>query len=419
MSKAAEFIKKHNMDYRDIVIEQEIPRYLEEMQAGLDGKPSSLLMLPTYLKLNDEVEKNKPVVCIDAGGTNLRIAVARFNDGGEFVMSEISRDTIPGAERELSAQEFFDVMAQLIAPFCKYSHNMVLSFAYRTSSTQDIDAEIIDITKEVKVRGARGKLLAKEITSSLERLGIPGVKMIVINDSVASALAGKAEHLNDGFGAYTGTILGTGSNSCYIEETRNIGKLKADNYGLMVVNTEAGSYDKLKRSDIDIAYNKTTEEPGLGIAEKMTSGAYLGALGGFTLACAAQEGVFKTKGIELAEKLTTADISEFLSDGSGLVTEYMVDEEDEANAREILKNIALRAARLAALQMAAMAEKSYKANKRVCMSIEGTTYEKMPFLKEELKSVLTDYTQSRGLDIKLFTIKHAVLKGCAIAGLSR
>ncbi len=43
--------------------------------------------------------------------------------------------------------------------------------------------------------------------------------MIVINDSVASALSGMAEKNGAGYGAYTGTILGTGSNSCYVEDT--------------------------------------------------------------------------------------------------------------------------------------------------------------------------------------------------------
>ncbi|HBU12630.1 MAG TPA: hypothetical protein DEB31_07880 [Clostridiales bacterium] len=79
----------------------------------------------------------------------------------------------------------------------------------------------------------------------------------------------------------------------------------------------------------------------------------------------------------------------------------------------------MRAARVAALQMAAIAEKAYKANKKLCMVLEGTTYQKMPGLKEELHKVLLEYLESRGYQADIISVEHAVLKGCAIAGLSR
>jgi hexokinase len=187
----------------------------------------------------------------------------------------------------------------------------------------------------------------------------------------------------------------------------------------MVVNTEAGSYDKMPRTDIDLAFDAATLRPNIGVAEKMTSGAYLGALCEFTLKAAAEESVFRTKAVEEIERLQSADVSEFLQYGSGVIAEYMIGGEDEANARALLENIVLRAARMAALQMAAIAEKAHKANKRICMSVEGTTYEKMFGLKEELRRGLLAYLSARGYEVELVTVGQAVLKGCAIAGLAR
>ncbi len=420
VSKAGEFIKKHDMDYKGVLLEEQMPAYLDEMQKGLDGEKSSLLMLPSYLYIREEVALDKPVVCMDAGGTNLRIALAKFDPLGVFGMEDMERKQMPGVEEELSAQQFFDALAEDLRPYCEKAKDIVISFAYRAKTTEDIDCEIVDITKEVKVKGAEGMLLGVEITKSLEKMGVNGVRIIVINDSVATALAGKAERLNMGYGAFTGTILGTGSNSCYMESNAKIGKLRGyDKDGVMVVNTEAGSYNRLPLTDIDKAFDATTQHPGVGVAEKMTSGGYLGALSKFTLGRAAEESVFATKAVKEIEKLRTADVSEYLRDGSGIVEEYMVNEEDEANARELLENIVLRAARVAALQMAAVVEKSYKTNKKVCLAIEGTTYEKMYGLKDELNVVLLEYLHGKGYEADIVSVEHAVLKGCAIAGLSR
>ncbi len=418
MLTAKEFIREHKMEYTSIDVKNEMDAYIDEMKKGLCGEKSSLLMIPSYITLKSEVQREKPVICVDAGGTNLRVAVAKFREDGSFCTEEFRRYLMPGVEKELEAEEFFDILADYILPFTKITKDIVISFAYRAKILPDIDCEIVEITKEVKVKNAGGRWLGKEICAALAKKGANSCNIIVVNDSVATALAGKAEKLNDGYGSFTGTILGTGSNSCYIEYARNIAKLENKGEGLMVINTEAGSYDKVPRGDIDIAYDKSTQNPGIGVFEKMTSGGYLGPLCDFTLRAAAEEGVFQ-KGFSFAGTVSTVDVNDFLTDGSGAVGEYFTDEADRDAAREILLNIVLRAGRLLALQMAAVAVKAAKENDRVCMTIEGTTYEKMFGLKKEALTTLLPYLDSIGIKADVIGVENAVLKGCAIAGLSR
>ncbi len=415
--KAKEFLQNHRMGFETIVLEDEIDQYIDEMKKGLCGQPSSLLMLPSYIALKDDVQRKKPVLCVDAGGTNLRITVAQFDAEGHFCTGEVFRYIMPGVERELSAQEFFDTLAGLIFPLTSITKDIVISFAYRARTLPNIDSEIVDITKEVKVRGAEGKLLGKEICASLAALGAQDCSVIVLNDSVATALAGKAEKLVEGYGSFTGTILGTGSNSCYMESIGNIKKMNGhDAEGVTVVNAEAGSYNKVPRSDIDIAFDNSLQNPGVGVFEKMTSGGYLGNLCGFTLRAASAEGVFQKP---FDAQLDTMQVNEFLTDRAGFIAEYFTDESDAGEAYEILLNLTKRAGRLLALQMAAMAVKACKANHRVCMTIEGTTYEKMFGLKHEALITLLPFLQGREIEADVISVDMAVLKGCAIAGLSR
>lgn len=417
MSRAKEFIQRHKLEADRIRLDEQMGRYLEEMQRGLDGEQSSLLMIPTFLSPRRDLPKNEPILCVDAGGTNLRICSAYFDDDGAFRHSEISRYIMPGVERELDADEYFTLVADFVRPYLAESRRICISFAYRTKVTDKIDAEIIELTKEVNVRNPEGRLLGAEVVAALKRMGEDNVRAIVINDTVAGSLSGRSDF--PGYGAYTGTVLGTGSNSCYSESYANIKKvpdLPAE--GEMVINTEAGSYDKMPRSDIDIAFDATTKNPGIGIAEKMTSGAYLGPLMGFTLRVAGAEGVFNTKSIEHMKHLKTKQASEFLNYDEGAIEEFLVDEHDERAAREILLELADRAARLVALQMAACVMKSVRSSEEVLMTMEGSTYEKFYGLKDGIHHHLFSYLESQGLNGRIETPEFVVLKGCLIAGLS-
>ena len=76
--KVRDFLKKYDMDYDRIDIVKEVEVFIEDMQKGLDGKPGNLDMLPTYIPMSEEIPSNEPVVVMDAGGTNFRVAVVHL-----------------------------------------------------------------------------------------------------------------------------------------------------------------------------------------------------------------------------------------------------------------------------------------------------------------------------------------------------
>lgn len=422
MATATEFIKKYRLSPDEFTLDAQLPVFLEQMKLGLEGKPSSMLMIPTYLQPKEDLELDRPIICADMGGTNLRICLAHYDKNGKFVTGEIQKCTMPGVESELTAEEFFATLARLIKPFTEISKDLVVSFAYRTKVTPEIDGEIVEITKEVKVSGSPGRLIAKEMKEAFAELGVPDMRIIVINDSVAVSVSGRGEHLGEGFGTSTGTILGTGSNSCYIEKNANITKVPGlDPDGTMVINTEAGSYDKMPRGELDLKFDANTMNPGIGVFEKMTSGGYIGPLCELILKTAAEEDVFQTKALtEMRDgALTTADVDSFLRDGSGLIAQFLVDDKDNEACRDILQAVIHRAAKLLALQMGGCVIKGYKTNNRALMTIEGSMYEKMCGLKEALHEYLFPFLEANGIEGTIVEPELAVLKGCAIAGLSR
>lgn len=417
MSKTLEFIKKHSLNPGSVVIEELIDDYLDEMQKGLDGKESSLLMVPSYVKTDGEVKRNTPVCVVDAGGTNLRVAKMYFDEKGSSVVEgEISRYFMPGSKGGITAAEFFETLADYMQPYLEGTDIIAISLAYPITITPDLDGIVVKMTKEVMIEGIEGVRLVPEINKVLEKRGIGAKKIVILNDTVATCLAGMAEKLGGEYSTFMGTILGTGNNSCYIENIANIGKIGGGKGG-MIINTESGGYGRQPMGDLDKEYDATTENPGYHTCEKMVSGGYLGPLCGFVLQKAAQEGCFSDKMKEI-NGVQSIDIDKLLRNKSGRIAEFAQTDEDMENALLIAENILKRGARLCALQMAAMAVKAYKKGEgKVCMTVEGSTYYKLFGMKKEVDAVLTEFLTARNITADIIEVDLAVLKGCAIAGL--
>ena len=101
------FLKKYGMDHLDVDMDATVNEFLSEMQEGLEGKKSTLDMIPTYIEVGAEVPTNKQVIVIDAGGTNFRVATVYFNDKKKPIIKNLHLSKMPGIERDVNKDEFF------------------------------------------------------------------------------------------------------------------------------------------------------------------------------------------------------------------------------------------------------------------------------------------------------------------------
>ena len=141
-------------------------------------------------------------------------------------------------------------------------------------------------------------------------------RIVLLNDTVATMMAGKAVSAGRSYSGYMGFILGTGSNTCYTEANRNITKKpELDPSGTQIINTESGNYARPPRGRIDEEFAAATRKPREGILEKMYSGAYLGPLTLMVLRRAATDGLLGSavgEGLGAIRELTTEDLHELL-----------------------------------------------------------------------------------------------------------
>jgi len=425
MKNVDTFLKEHKMRATKEDIQQLVEVFTSEMLKGLEGKESSLRMIPTYIEADNEFLTEVPVVAIDAGGTNFRAAKVKFNIQGKFEISNMVNARMPGLEGEISKAEFFDTIAGYIKHLAEESDRIGFCFSYPSEILPNKDGKLLQFCKEVQAPGVVGQLIGKNL---LETLGMPDKQIVLLNDTVATLLAGKSASFGRDYDSFIGYILGTGTNTCYIESNRNILK----NPGLdptksQIINIESGNFGKAPRTDLDISFDNTTGNPGNYTFEKMFSGGYFGGLCLYTLKTAANEGVFS---IETASRImslhdiSAEDVNNYVSyapTGCGPLQVWIQNRADEENCIKIIESLIDRAAKLVTANLAAVVLKTNKgksAGRPILITIEGTAFYKLHNLKSLFEKYFSEYLSGERKRFYEFTeVQKSSLVGAALAAL--
>ncbi len=427
-----DFLKTMGMDFREIDMDKYSRLFAREMVTGLQGKESSLKMIPTYIEMKKEIPCREPVIVLDAGGTNLRAAVVRFTSEGKALISNFARYPMPGIGGEVTKKVFFGTIAGYLHPLLNASEKIGFSFSYPTEMMPNKDGKLITFNKEVKAGEVVGELIGQGLLAAIKSAGYKAYKHVVLlNDTVSTMLAAQAATPGHLYSEYIGFVLGTGTNSCYLESNRNITKnreLIPDNY--QIINIESGNFDKVPGGIIDRQLDNVTIDPARHTFEKMISGAYLGPLCAKTIEKATDDNLlssaFNKKMVNL-QSLDTRDINSYLFDPHNQANTLSSNlhgchEDDYSTIYYIIESLVERAAKLAAINLASVALKTgggQNPDRPLCISAEGTTFYKVKSLQTRIKYYLDDYLMKKNkCCYKIINVKDSSLIGAAIAGLT-
>ena len=422
---AYDFLKRHGLRAEDVDSDKVLDFFSSEMKRGLEGKESSLAMIATYTEAGNDIPDGESVIVMDAGGTNFRTCLVTFNDGVAEI-SDFQKVGMPGAKKEVTKKEFFSILADNIERFMGKSKKIGFCFSYAAEITPDHDGIPLMFSKEIKAPEVIGKRIGKELLAELSSRGYDteGMTVSVVNDTVATLLAAKAAYKGDA-STYIGFILGTGTNTAYVERNSNIKKLTLSE-GSQIINVESGCL-KLELSEIDSEFMKTTKDSNAYHLEKKISGAYLGPFTLFVLKKAAKEGVFSSQSAENLSgmnDLETKDVGGFLreaGDFSNPLSFFSANKEDAKNAYIIMRSIVERSGKLTALNLTAAVIASGEGEdprRPVVINADGTTFYKTCFLEDYVKEYLDQILwKKEGKVCQIVSIDNSPTIGAAIAGL--
>ncbi len=427
--RAVGFLRANGMFHADIDAARSVQEFLSEMAAGLAGKASSLRMIPTFIEADGAIPVGEPVIAMDAGGTNLRVALVEFDAEGEPVISAFERHRMPGLDGEIPCDAFFEILAGHVRKLATRAARAGLSFSYPAEILPSRDGKILSLSKELRVAGIVGHLVGERINRALRTAGVSrDLRFVVVNDTVGALLAGRAAHGTHRYSRYVGFVLGTGLNCAYVEANERVGKrgdLTAG--GRQIINVESGAYARVPRGRIDLSFDARSAEPGSYHLEKAVSGAYLGPLALETLRAAAAEGLFTAGARECVEawpRLETPELEPFLGGAGGtglhaaLVRAGSVD--DLALAVDLVDNLIERAAKLAAVNVSAALLQSVPtgpADAPACVTVDGSTFWRLRGYHERITAWMDRILEGR-LRYEMISVESAALVGAAVGGIT-
>ena len=249
-----------------------------------------------------------------------------------------------------------------------------------------MDGKVHRIDKEVVITGCEGQLVGASLLSELERRGITGKRVVILNDTVAVLLGGLAGEQTEG-GCAVGQVSGTGTNTCCALPVNRIGKLGRGDSRRMIVNLESGMYDGIPQGDFDREMDRASNNPGIKHFEKLTAGVYLGELCRRMLRAAAEEGELSPETAAKVNALGWIDsaVIDAWAMGEGL-EQIAVGEADTAFVQTLCRSMFERSARCMCVNLAGIFLLCGEKQGRVCA--EGSLVQKGRVYRPMLEALI-------------------------------
>ena len=306
---AAEF------EYSSGDLNKGVRAFISQLDEGLQKKGTSMSQIPTFVTAVPNGTEKGLYLAVDLGGTNFRVCSIQLHGNTTFSLTQ-SKVAIP---RELmvakTSHELFSFLAKQIEKFLRTHHSdhfeahirrrqtvssgegaqkeeifqLGFTFSFPVNQVGINKGTLARWTKGFDIDDAIGKDVCELLQKEIDDLHLPVKVAALVNDTVGTLMA--RSYTSPGKTAtLVGSIFGTGTNGAYVERLDKITKLKSmpesadydQSTGIMIVNTEWGSFDNqmsvLPNTAYDEALDKVTPNPGIQMFEKRVSGMFLGEI---------------------------------------------------------------------------------------------------------------------------------------------
>ncbi|KAK4125231.1 hypothetical protein N657DRAFT_570959 [Parathielavia appendiculata] len=301
----------NQFEYTDDDVNKGVKEFLRQMAEGLEKDGTSLSQIPTYVTGVPNGTEKGLYMAVDLGGTNFRVCSVKLNGDGTFNITSDKVAVPKALMVAKTAEELFAFLALQIKKFLEKHHGdhfeahirrrmtvsspegykdenvfrMGFTFSFPVQQMGINKGTLIRWTKGFDIQDAVGKDVCALLQQEIDKLHLPVKVAALVNDTVGTLMA-HSYGAPGSHGAVLGAIFGTGTNGAYVEKLSNVKKPMVGEYdtstGEMVINTEWGSFDNqlnvLPNTPWDVVLDKQSVNPGFQMYEKRVSGMFLGEI---------------------------------------------------------------------------------------------------------------------------------------------
>ncbi|CCT66629.1 probable glucokinase [Fusarium fujikuroi IMI 58289] len=277
---------------------QEITKYfVNQIKNGLKDKHA--YQIPSFVTHIPSGREKGLFLAVDLGGTNCRVCAVTLHGDSTFDVFQ-KKHLVPHDIRVHSSHKpLFNFIALKIEDLLREhnsigggetpeaSFNLGFTFSFTCEQTSISSGTLVHWDKGWDIPSTLGQDPCALLQEAIDDISLPVRVRVLANDAVGTLLT-RAYTSKIKNSTLASIILGTGTNAAYIEQLPNIQRLElgtaaaSNSHGIMVINTEWGSWDDglkvLPQTRFDKLVDESSSDPGCGLLEKMVSGMYLGEL---------------------------------------------------------------------------------------------------------------------------------------------
>ncbi|CAG7918026.1 unnamed protein product [Penicillium olsonii] len=379
--------------------------FVKELEKGLSLEGGCIPMNITWVMKYPTGHEKGRILTVDMGGTNLRVCDVCLSAGKRDFEQIQRKYKLPDSVKTDTKEVLWEFIADRLASFLSDHHNgeepskplpMSFTFSFPVDQRSVRSGILQRWTKNFNVPGVEGNDVVPQLEAALKRKNVPVKVVALLNDTVGTLVA---SHYRDPQ-VKLGSIFSTGCNAAYMENCRNIPKLR--DAGLpedatVIINTEYGAFDNERKvlplTPFDHQIDKQSSRPGTQIYEKMVAGLYIGEMLRLMILTLHGKGVlFQGQDVTRLRVENSLEAS-FLSIAEMDISEGLQDMREEfeekfglqttldelKTCRYLIGLIATRAARLYACGIAAICKKT---EMRQChVGVDGAVFNKYSMFK--------------------------------------
>ncbi|RMZ81356.1 hypothetical protein DV738_g2161, partial [Chaetothyriales sp. CBS 135597] len=288
-------------------VNRAVKEFIREMDEGLEKDGTMISQIPTYVTAVPNGTEKGTYLAVDLGGTNFRVCSVILHGNHTFSLQQ-SKVAVPRSLMETkSSDELFLFLAKRIEDFLKLHHedhfekhraspdeedffDLGFTFSFPVNQIGINRGKLMRWTKGFDIDEAVGQDVCAMLQKQINVLKLPVRVAALVNDTVGTLMA-RSYTSRTSTKTLIGAIFGTGTNGAYVEKLEKVKKMaeidaaqgrvsSANSTGLMIINTEWGSFDNalkvLPNTPYDVDLDKESVNPGLQMFEKRVSGMFLG-----------------------------------------------------------------------------------------------------------------------------------------------
>lgn len=204
------------------------------------SEKTMLKMLRTHINVGSDKILANEYLAMDIGGSNIRISKLKVSEDRisieKMLKFPLRTRLYDYTKNKYTLKDLFVMALKKIKPFLDKDkmYTLAVTVSFGLDSKSKTDATIIELSKGFELSNTLGENIGEILSEAIEDIELKIIPSAIINDCVATMVAGRFYNPN----ADISFIVGTGHNACFVDHNREIINMESADFNKNIPLTQ-------------------------------------------------------------------------------------------------------------------------------------------------------------------------------------